>query len=225
MKNNESAGYYFKNTKLLKMALTHTSYSNENHTESNQRLEFLGDSVIGLIIGEYIFEKYPSMPEGELSKIRAGIVCENGLAGCAEKINLGKMLLLGKGEEMSGGRSRHSNLEDAFEAIVGAVFLDSDFNTAKEFALRVMQDIIKETVAHDGIVDYKTTFQELVQKKGRCEIEYQLLNEKGPDHAKIYTMQATVNGEVKGTGKGHSKKDAEQNAAKEAIKKIKNETY
>ena len=163
MKYTEIAGYKFNNPALLELALSHTSYANERHKQSNQRLEFLGDSVVGLIIGEYIYENFPKMHEGELSRIRAGIVCEKGLVKCAEKIGLGNMLLLGKGEEMSGGRTRPSNLEDAFEAVVGAVFLDSDFYLAKEFALRVMRDIIKEMIAKDGIEDYKTALQEYYQ--------------------------------------------------------------
>ncbi len=223
--NVEIAGYRFKKPELLQKALTHTSYSNEKHLESNQRLEFLGDSVIGLVIGEYIYEKYPSMPEGELSKIRAGIVCENGLVKCAEKIELGRRLLLGRGEEMSGGRNRASNLEDAFEALIGAVFLDSDFYTVKKFVLKVMKDIIEEIVLHDGIEDSKTAFQEYIQKHGRKNIEYVLVNEEGPDHNKIYTMQVKVGGKAMGMGKGHSKKDAEQRAAKVALEMLKNETY
>ena len=223
--NVEIAGYRFKKPELLQKALTHTSYSNEKHLESNQRLEFLGDSVIGLVIGEYIYEKYPSMPEGELSKIRAGIVCENGLVKCAEKIELGRRLLLGRGEEMSGGRNRASNLEDAFEALVGAVFLDSDFYTVKKFVLKVMKEIIEEIVLHDGIEDSKTAFQEYIQKHGRKNIEYVLVNEEGPDHNKIYTMQVKVGGKAMGMGKGHSKKDAEQRAAKVALEMLKNETY
>ena len=223
--NVEIAGYRFKKPELLQKALTHTSYSNEKHLESNQRLEFLGDSVIGLVIGEYIYEKYPSMPEGELSKIRAGIVCESGLVKCAEKIELGRRLLLGRGEEMSGGRKRPSNLEDAFEALIGAVFLDSDFYTVKKFVLKVMKDIIEEIVLHDGIEDSKTAFQEYIQKHGRKNIEYVLVNEEGPDHNKIYTMQVKVGGKAMGMGKGHSKKDAEQRAAKVALEMLKNETY
>ena len=221
----EIAGYCFNNPELFQRALTHTSYSNEKHVESNQRLEFLGDSVIGLIIGEYIYKKYPSMPEGELSKIRAGIVCESGLVKCAEKIKLGERLLLGRGEEMSGGRNRASNLEDAFEALIGAIFLDSDFYTVKKFVLTVMKDIIEEIVLHDGIDDSKTEFQEYIQGHKKKNIEYVLINEEGPDHDKTYTMQVKVGGKVMGTGKGHSKKDAEQSAAKAALEMLKNETY
>jgi len=157
---NEIAGYKFKNPSLLEKALTHTSFSNEKKVESNQRLEFLGDSVIGLVIGEYIYKTFPAMPEGELSKIRAGIVCEKGLVKCAEKIKLSEKLRLGKGEEMSGGRTRESNLEDAFEAVMGAIFLDSDLETVKKIILEVMSDIIRDTVSHEGIEDSKTALQE-----------------------------------------------------------------
>ena len=221
MNYTEIAGYTFKDSRLLKTALTHTSFSNENHVGNNQRLEFLGDSVIGLIIGEYIYKTFPAMPEGELSKIRAGIVCEKGLVKCAQKINLSQMLLLGKGEERSGGRTRASNLEDAFEAVVGAVYLDSDLETAREFVLRIMQDTIKEIVTRDGIEDSKTALQEYWQKKGSCKIEYVLVREEGPDHAKSYTMAVYVDGRKEGTGTGRSKKDAQQSAAKNALAALK----
>ncbi len=214
---SEIAGYKFNNPEFLMTALTHTSYSNEKKVESNQRMEFLGDGVVGLVIGEYVYTTFPGMPEGELTKIRAGIVCEKGLVKCAEKIGLGKMLRLGKGEEMSGGRIRASNLEDAFEAVVGAVFIDSDFETAKKFVLGCMEGIISEMVKQDGIEDSKTALQELCQRKGSCAIEYRIINEDGPDHAKIYTVEVMVNGRKEGTGKGRSKKDAEQHAAKCAL--------
>ncbi len=218
---NEIAGYKFKNEKLLETALTHTSFSNEKKVESNQRLEFLGDSVIGIVIGEYIFKTFPAMPEGELSKIRAGIVCEKGLVKCAEKINLSESLRLGKGEELSGGRTRESNLEDAFEAVMGAIFLDSDFLTVKKIILDVMSDIIRDTVSHHGIEDNKTALQEYLQKKGHCEIEYRLDKEEGPDHNKLYTISVYINGEKGGTGTGRSKKMAEQNAAGNALSALK----
>jgi len=214
---NEIAGYKFKNPSLLEKALTHTSFSNEKKVESNQRLEFLGDSVIGLVIGEYIYKTFPAMPEGELSKIRAGIVCEKGLVKCAEKIKLSEKLRLGKGEEMSGGRTRESNLEDAFEAVMGAIFLDSDLETVKKIILEVMSDIIRDTVSHEGIEDSKTALQEHLQKNGNCTIEYRLDKEEGPDHNKLYTMSVYINDEKGGTGTGRSKKTAEQNAAKNAL--------
>ncbi|MDP4117868.1 MAG: ribonuclease III [Bacillota bacterium] len=220
MEYTEIAGYKFNNPDLLKMALTHTSYSNEKRQESNQRLEFLGDSVIGLVIGEYIYTAFPAMPEGELTKIRAGIVCEKGLVRCAEKINLGNLLRLGRGEEISGGRTRSSNIEDAFEAVVGAVFLDSDFYATKDFVLSVMKDIISETVAHDGIEDSKTALQEYCQQEEHCTVEYNLIKEEGPDHAKKYTIEVLINGKKEGEGIGNSKKDAEQAAAKSALKKL-----
>ena len=215
--NNKIAGYSFKNPQLLRTALTHTSYSNEKKVESNQRLEFLGDSVIGLVIGEYIYKTFPTMPEGELSKIRAGIVCEKGLVKCAEKIGLSQLLLLGRGEEASGGRTRPSNLEDAFEAVMGAIFLDSDLETVREIVLEVMCETIAEIISHDGIEDHKTALQEYLQKQGGCNIEYKLEQEMGPDHAKQYTMAVYINGEKGGSGKGPSKKAAEQNAAKDAL--------
>ena len=218
---NEIAGYSFKNPKLLETALTHTSYSNEKKVESNQRLEFLGDSIIGLVVGEYIYKTFPAMPEGELSKIRAGIVCEKGLVKCAEKINLSERLLLGRGEELSGGRTRASNLEDAFEAVMGAIFLDSDLDTVRGIVLEVMCETIADIISHDGIEDSKTALQEFLQKSGSCTIEYRLENEEGPDHNKTYTMAVYINGKKGGIGKGQSKKAAEQNAAKNALSVLK----
>ena len=215
------AGYKFKNPELLEKALTHKSFSNEKKVESNQRLEFLGDSVVGLVIAEYIYKTFPAMPEGELTKIRAGIVCEKGLAKCAEKINLGELLVLGKGEEMSGGRTRESNLEDAFEAVMGAIFLDSDLETVRKIILDVMSDIIRDTVSRDGIEDSKTALQERLQKAGMCLIEYRLEKEEGPDHNKLYTMSVYINGKKGGEGTGGSKKAAEQNAAKDALSRMK----
>ena len=217
---SEIAGYRFKNQDLLKTALTHKSYSNEKKVESNQRLEFLGDSVVGLVIADYIYKTFPSMPEGELTKIRAGIVCEKGLVRCAEKINLSERLILGKGAELSGGRTIESNLEDAFEAVVGAVFLDSDMDTVKAFVLRVMNDIIADIVSSDGIEDSKTALQEFIQKKGNSNIEYVLTGDEGPDHNKTYTMAVYINGEKGGEGTGRSKKAAEQSAAKNALSKL-----
>ncbi len=217
----EIAGYKFRDPSLLETALTHKSYSNEKKVESNQRLEFLGDSVIGLVIGEYIYKTFPAMPEGELSKIRAGIVCEKGLVKCAEKINLSEKLVLGKGEEMGGGRTRESNLEDAFEAVMGAIFLDSDFATVKKIILDVMSDIIRDIVSKDGIEDNKTALQEYLQRNGQCVIEYRLDSEEGPDHNKLYTMSVYIDGEKGGTGKGRSKKMAEQDAAKNALSALK----
>ncbi len=219
------AGYKFKNPKLLKTALSHTSYANEYKTESNQRLEFLGDGVIGLTIGEYIFKTFPKMPEGKLSKIRAGIVCEKGLSAAAEKIGIGEMLFLGKGEKASGGANRSSNLEDAFEAVMGAIYLDSDLETAKKIIINVMEDIIKQVVENQGIEDNKTALQEYVQGKGIGQIEYKVVEESGPDHNKNYVMAVYVDNRKVGQGSGKSKKDATQSAAKDALTFLKiNET-
>ena len=225
MEFEKIAGYKFNNPALLKTALTHTSYANEKKVESNQRLEFLGDSVIGLVIGEYIYKKYSTMPEGKLSKIKAGIVCEKGLSSVAKELGLNKMLVLGKGESMSGGADRSSNLEDAFEAVMGAIYLDSDFETVKKVILTVMKDIIDKTVENRGIEDNKTALQEYVQSKGILDIEYVITGEAGPDHAKVYNMAVYIGGEKAGEGTGKSKKDAEQSAAKAALEHIgKNET-
>ena len=225
MEFEKIAGYKFNNPSLLKTALTHTSYANEKKVESNQRLEFLGDSVIGLVIGEYIYKTFPLMPEGKLSKIKAGIVCEKGLSLVAKELELNKMLLLGNGESMSGGAERSSNLEDAFEAVMGAIYLDSDYETVKNIILTVMKDIISKIVQNRGIEDSKTALQEYVQGKGQQSIEYIITGESGPDHAKVYNMAVYIGGEKAGEGTGKSKKDAEQSAAKAALDYInKNET-
>lgn len=224
MEFEKIAGYKFNNPNLLKTALTHTSFANEKKVESNQRLEFLGDSVIGLVIGEYLFKTYPSMPEGKLSKIKAGIVCEKGLSCVAKELGLNKTLVLGKGESMSGGAERSSNLEDAFEAVMGAIYMDSDYETVKNIILSVMKGIIHEVVENHGIEDSKTALQEYVQSKGQQSIEYVITGESGPDHAKVYNMAVYIGGEIAGEGTGKSKKDAQQNAAKSALDFIKNET-
>lgn len=213
--------YDFKDINLLKKALTHSSYANENKlkiTDNNERLEFLGDTIVSLIVSQYLYKKYPNYPEGELTKIRAKVVCESSLAFAAQKIELGKYLLLGKGEESTGGRERESILADATEALVGAIYMDSDFETVNELLLQNFEADIVYAVAKGALfIDYKTELQENLQKITRAKIEYRVVKEEGPDHNKIFYMNLIVDNKIVGTGTGRSKKEAEQMAAKEAL--------
>ncbi|MBU5314199.1 ribonuclease III [Tissierella carlieri] len=213
--------YKFRNISLLKTALTHSSYANENKmkiTDNNERLEFLGDTILNLIVSQYLYKKYPYYPEGELTKIRAKVVCESSLAFAARKIDLGKYLLLGKGEEATGGRDRDSILADASEALVGAVYMDSDFQVVNKLLLENFEADIVYAVAKGALfIDYKTELQENLQKITRAKIEYKVVKEEGPDHNKIFYMDVIVDNKTVGTGTGRNKKEAEQMAAKEAL--------
>ena len=213
-------GYKFKNEKLLERALTHSSYANEHHTRSNERLEFLGDSVLSIIISRRLFADMPDDDEGMLSRIRANLVCEQSLAKVSEKIELGNLIYLGKGEERTGGRTRASIISDAFEAVLAAIYLDSDLETAKDWLFGVMEDAIKEAVTSKSIVtDYKTALQEIVQRGGIAHVTYRLIGEYGEDHNKRFCVCAVVNGKDMEQGEGGSKKDAEQLAARLTIEK------
>ena len=214
-------GYSFKDKTLLVKALTHSSYANEKKLGKggcNERLEFLGDAVLELISSHFLFEKYPKLPEGELTKKRASLVCEPSLAYCAREFGLPQFLLLGKGEDMTGGRNRDSIVSDATEALLGAIYLDGGFANAKEFVLKfILNDIEHKQLFYDS----KTILQEIVQEKGTQPVEYVLIAEEGPDHNKSFTVEARVNGRLMGTGTGHTKKAAEQAAAYQAIREIK----
>lgn len=209
----ERIGYHFKNEKLLLQALTHSSYANEHHmgkNKSNERLEFLGDAVLEIISSEFLFREYPDYTEGELSKMRASMVCEPTLAFCTRDLELGKYLLLGKGEAQTGGRQRKSILSDALEAVIGAVYLDGGFTNAKEFILRfVLNDIEHKQLFYDS----KTILQEMVQGKTDGELTYKLLSEEGPDHDKKFVVEAMIGTVSYGKGTGRTKKSAEQEAA------------
>ena len=212
--------YKFKDEKLFELARTHTSYANEikkEKKESNQRLEFLGDSVLSIIVSDYIYKNYSHLPEGSLTKIRAEVVCEKSLYEIAKSINLGEYLLLGKGEEKAGGRKRVSILADAMEAVLGAIYLDSDINSAREAFMPLLKSRIVDAAAKEGRKDYKTTLQEYVQREGRAEIIYETVGESGPDHDKVYDVEVCVNGKKCGCGRGKTKKEAEQQAAKDAM--------
>lgn len=209
-------GYHFKNPALLARALTHSSYANERHVDTgdNERLEFLGDSVLGFITAEYLFANHRDFPEGELTKLRAYAVCEKSLFSYAEEIGLGNYLKLGKGEERTGGRTRPSVLSDAFEAVIAAIYLDGGMDEAKKFVLRFVVPYVE---AKPTFKDYKTMLQEVVQKNHGETLEYVLVSETGPDHDKCFTVEVHLNSNVIGRGVGGSKKKAEQNAAKEAL--------
>ncbi|MGL5507790.1 MAG: ribonuclease III [Paraclostridium sp.] len=213
--------YEFKNKQYILEALTHSSYSNENKSYAfNERLEFLGDSVLGIVISDYLFKNETELPEGELTKLRANIVCEESLSEVAKKIELGTHILLGRGEEATGGRDRISILADTFEAVIAAIYLDGGIDNAKKFVLTQMDEIIQDSVKGRIFRDYKTHLQEVIQSQGESNITYDLLEEIGPDHNKRFVMQVKLNEEVLGTGEGKSKKEAEQSAAKQALRRM-----
>jgi len=217
-------GYKFKNKRILKEALTHSSYANENKEEElqfNERLEFLGDSVLSIVISEYIFLKLPDLPEGELTKIRARIVCEAALSKTAKKIQLGEFLKLGRGEELTGGRTRPSILADGFEAVLAAIYLDGSFSRIKKFILDLMEDKINNAINGEMLLDYKTKLQERIQAKTRKKLSYHIYKEKGPDHNKTFFVEVRLDKKILGKGKGSNKKEAEQAAAKIAMEKEK----
>ncbi len=210
-------GYTFKNEKLLEEALTHSSFTNGKHLKSNERLEFLGDSVLSIVVSKYLFENLTNMPEGQLTKIRAGVVCENALYPFARKIDLGKYIFLGKGEEMTGGRNRHSILADAFEALIAAIYLDGGIEAARSFIIPFIPPLDKLANGKFLLGDYKTVLQEIIQQNPEEKIAYEIAAESGQAHNKQFTANVLLNGQIIGTGIGKSKKEAEQNAAKEAI--------
>ena len=215
--------YKFKDNSLLRLALTHSSFANEHKlgkNEYNERLEFLGDAALDLIVSRHIYKKFPELPEGELSKLRASVVCEGSLAKKAREISLGNFLLLGKGEEITGGRSRDSVLADAFEAVIGAIYLDGGMECAEKYVERLMTDVVENLKSDYRLMDCKTRLQEIIQKISKEPISYAIVNEEGPDHNKVFEAQVCHEGRVLGVGKGRSKKEAEQSAASDAISKM-----
>ncbi len=217
-------GYKFKNEAYLKEALTHRSYSNEAEKMkrfNNEKLEFLGDAILNLITTEYIYELYEQKTEGELAKLKSQIISEPVFSTIASDIELGEYLYLSNGEIMSGGRNRRSILGDAFEALIGAIFKDSNYYTAKDVALKFLLGKINKLEEIEGTGDYKTVLQEFVQGKYRKMPEYKLLGTKGPDHDKIFEICVRWNNKIYGVGIGRSKKEAEKHAAKEALEKLK----
>ncbi len=215
-------GVQFHDLSHLDMALTHSSYANESkrHIMHNERLEFLGDAVLELASSTYLYEHFPQLPEGELTKTRAGIVCSATLARLAEALRLGEMLLLGHGEEMSGGRSRTSNLEDVFEAVIGAIYLDQGWDIAKDYVLRQLSPEFERIEQGKSHRDHKTVLQEVVQRNPSDRISYVELSASGPDHDRSYEFAVCINDEVWGKGTGRSKKEAEQMAAREALERL-----
>lgn len=213
----EMIGYEFKQKNLLRQALTHSSYANEKHMKKlsdNERLEFLGDAVLEIVSSEFLYRTYPKLPEGDLTKLRASIVCEPTLALCTREINLGEYIYLGKGENLTGGRKRKSILSDALEAVIGAIYLDGGFACAKAF----IEKIILTDIEHKKLFsDSKTSLQEIVQGRFDKPLHYELLAEEGPDHDKQFRIEARIGDRVIGTGSGHTKKAAEQEAAYQAL--------
>ncbi len=213
----EKIGYGFQQEGLLRQALTHSSYANEKHMKKlsdNERLEFLGDAVLEIISSEFLYRNYPNLSEGDLTKLRASIVCEPTLALCTREIDLGDYLLLGKGENLTGGRERKSILSDALEALIGAIYLDGGFECAKAFIHRfILTDIEHKKLFYDS----KTILQEVIQGNYEETLHYELLSEEGPDHDKKFRVEAKIGERVLGTGTGHTKKAAEQEAAYQAL--------
>lgn len=208
----------FDNANLLEIALTHSSYANgKSGIQFNERMEFLGDSVLQLTISEYLFAHYTNKKEGELTKVRSLIVCENSLYAIAGVWNLGKYIRMSRGEELTGGRTRISILADCVEAIIAAVYIDKGFETTKDFILVNFKAIIEKAIKNEIILDYKTKLQEMLQKNGDVSIEYKLIKFEGPPHRRKFFIEAFVNDVLWGSGEGYSKKEAEQNAAKVAL--------
>ena len=216
-------GYTFQDKALLVHALSHTSYTNEHGMEkqaSNERLEFLGDAIVDMVVSDYLYRHNSTEPEGTLTKWRASVVCEASFAHIAAGMDYGSYLLLGKGEEATGGRSRSSVLADAFEAVIAAMYLDSDIETVSVWIIRHLQEELTLAMQGKMAKDYKTLLQELVQKGERGKVSYVITDEKGPDHAKTFCVDVLVDGERVASGSGTSKKDAEQAAAGAAIKAL-----
>jgi len=222
IKDLEAAiGYRFRNITLVQNALTHSSYANErwhDSLKSNERLEFLGDSILGMVVAEYLYRNFPNRPEGELTRMRADMVCETSLAAVADKLKLGEYLLLGHGEERLGGRSRVSILADAVESLIAASFLDGGMDAARGIIDRFILTEVPVKRLHN--TDYKTMLQELVQQKKNQSIVYTLAGESGPDHDKHFRVEVQLNGQIVGQGSGSSKKRAEQDAAHNALKRL-----
>lgn len=215
--STQALAHTFQTEALLVEALTHTTYANEHPTaRSNERLEFLGDSVVGLVVAAHIFNRFPDLPEGEMTKLRAAVVCEPSLAGRARALGIGQFMRFGRGEAVSG-RDRDSTLADAFEAVVGALFLDGGLEVARDFVLRELAPVVE--AARQGLVrvDYKTHLQEQLQRDGAAAPQYRLLAEEGPAHMKRFQVGVYFHGELLGTGWGRNKKEAEQEAAREAL--------
>ena len=216
-KLEKSIGYKFNNKKLLETALTHTSYAYENNVNSYEKLEFLGDSILEFVTSEYIYLNYQNLKEGEMTKVRATVVCEDSLSKIAKLHNFSDFLNLGKSEKLSNGHARTAILEDTMEAVIAAIYLDGGIDKAKEFIISNLKDSIEYASKHVGVKDYKTVLQEKLQENGDVKIEYITINETGPDHNKMFEAEVRCNGKPLARGKGSSKKTAEMQAAKRAL--------
>ena len=220
-KLQENIGYKFKDQELLKKALTHTSYAYEHNVESNEKLEFLGDSILEFISSIYLYKNYPKLKEGEMTKVRATVVCEKSLYKVAKKHNFSDFLYLGKSERLSGGENRPAILADSVEAVIAAIYLDGGLEEAQRFIEENLKEEIETASKHVGQKDYKTVLQEKLQEHGEVKIVYTIINEKGPDHDKIFEAKVECNGKQLAVGTGKSKKQAEMQAAKKALESLK----
>ena len=214
-------GYTFKQKELLKKALTHTSYAYEKKVDSNEKLEFLGDSILEFISSKYLYQNYPNLKEGEMTKVRATVVCEKSLHKIAQKHNFSDFLYLGKSEQVTGGKNRPAILADSVEAVIAAMYLDGGLDKAEKFIIGNLKDEIEIATKHVGDKDYKTVLQEKLQEHGDVKIEYEITKEIGPDHNKSFEAQVSLNGKVLAKGKGKSKKEAHMEAAKKALENMK----
>lgn len=219
-KVEESIGYKFKNKDLLINALTHTSYAHENNKESNEKLEFLGDSILEFVSSKYIYNKYPNLQEGEMTKVRATVVCEESLYKIAKSHGFGEFLFLGRSEVKTGGKNRPAILADSVEAVIAAIYLDGGLQETDKFIIENLDKEIEKATKHVGDKDYKTVLQEKLQEHGEVKIEYEIINETGPDHDKYFEAQVKCNGKILAQGKGKSKKEAHMHAAKKALENL-----
>ena len=220
-KIEKEIGYEFKNKQLLETALTHTSYDYENKKQSNEKLEFLGDSILEFVSSEYIYHNYPNLKEGEMTKVRASVVCEDSLQKIAKMHNFSDFLYLGKSERTSQKEVRPAIMADSIEAVIAAIFLDGGLEETKKFILNNLAKPIENATKNIGQKDYKTVLQEVLQKNGNVDIEYVIVDEKGPDHEKVFTAEVKFNNKILATGEGKSKKQAEMEAAQKALENIK----
>lgn len=220
----KNINYTFRDKNTLVLAFTHSSFANENKRgshENNERLEFLGDAVLDMAVSEYMYRQFPRMPEGELTKLRAGVVCEASLAKLARNFHIGDYLLLGKGEESTGGRNRDSILADAFEAVIGAICIDGGIEAVSKYIMSFMEQEIEQAKSSFRTMDCKTHLQEVIQKVSKTPVIYTIVSETGPDHNKLFTAEVCHEGTILGTGEGKSKKEAEQSAANNALENMK----
>lgn len=217
----EKIGYTFQNKELLKKALTHTSYAYENNIESNEKLEFLGDSILEFVSSKYLYENYPELKEGEMTKVRATVVCEKSLHKVAKMHDFSDFLYLGRSERKMGGQERPAILADSVEAMIAAIYLDGGIEQAEKFIIQSLKEDIEIATKHVGDKDYKTVLQEKLQEHGDVKIEYEIIKEEGPDHNKSFEVQVSCDGKKLAKGKGRSKKEAQMNAAQKALEKLK----